>query len=69
MTPSLEGMQRLVGLRLATAERHGWRLAARRISSKNNLWADMGSRGHAAEVEEQARRLGLRVERLEAVWG
>jgi hypothetical protein len=68
MTPSLEGMQRLVGQRLAMAERHGWRLAARRVSSKNNLWADLGSRGHAAEVAEQARRLGLRVEYLEAVW-
>jgi len=69
LTPSLESMQRMTRLRLAVAERHGWRLAAHRISSKNNVWADLGSRGRATEVERQARRLGLSVEYLTAVWG
>ena len=44
LTPALEGMQRLTQQRLLLAEQHGWRLAARRVSSKGNLWADLASR-------------------------
>ena len=68
LTPTTERMQQLVRQRLALAERWRWRLAARRISSKNNLWADLASRGQAVEVAAQAAALGLRVRWLEPQW-
>eukprot|EP00966_Prymnesium_polylepis_P322713 7378956-Prymnesium_polylepis.1 len=52
-------MQRLV------ERRSGWLLqcgvleAAERITSKANLWADLGSRGRIADVLAQAAALGL----------
>lgn len=64
ISPRTPTMQLLVRRRIALAECHGWRLAAERVSSRNNLWADLGSRGHADEVERQAAQLGLRVRRV-----
>ena len=60
LTPTTEIMQRLVSERLVMAEANGWRLVGERISTSNNLWADLGSRGNVLEVERQAVRLGLR---------
>ena len=68
LTPTTERMQQLVRQRLALAERWRWRLAARRVSSKNNLWADLASRGQAVEVAAQAAALGLRVRWLQPQW-
>jgi hypothetical protein len=36
--------------------------SAERVTSKSNLWADLGSRGRTAEVERQALALGLAFE-------
>ena len=66
LTPTSEVMQQLIQERLVLAEYHGWRLTARRISSKNNLWADLASRGHADEVVRQAAAMGLRTRILQA---
>ena len=58
LMPSTDAMQAL------TAERVTWMLqagvaeAAERVTSKANLWADMGSRNRVAEMEQQARDLG-----------
>ena len=69
LTPTLEGMQRLTQQRLLLAERYGWRLAARRVSSKGNLWADLASRGRLADVLRQAVALGLRPRVVPTVTG
>lgn len=68
MGPRTATMQQLVRRRAAVAEAQGWRLAAERVSSRNNLWADLGSRGRVAEVERQAGLLGLRVWHVEVPW-
>ena len=66
LTPSTPVMADL------TARRCEWLLAARvaesgeRVSSKSNLWADLGSRGRTAEVERQARALRLAFELVPA---
>jgi hypothetical protein len=65
LTPSTACMQAL------TAERSAWLLergvveACERITSKANLWADMGSRARVGELMSQAAGLGLRVRRVE----
>ena len=64
LVPSTMAMQWL------TAERVSWMLgsgvmeATERITSKANLWADMGSRARVSEMLEQAERLGLRPRRV-----
>lgn len=68
MGPRTPAMQLLVRRRLALAERRGWRLAAERVSTHNNLWADLGSRGRIDEVERQAERLGLRSRHVPVPW-
>lgn len=64
MGPRTATMQLLVRRRLALAERYGWRLAAERVSTRNNLWADLGSKGRVDEVDRQAEQLGLRVQHV-----
>ena len=59
LTPSTPVMAEL------TARRCEWLLgagvveSAERVTSKSNLWADLGSRGRTAEVKQQAYELGL----------
>jgi hypothetical protein len=50
---------------LACAVHHGVAEAVERITSKANLWADLGSRGRLASMLEQARGLGLRPRRVD----
>ena len=64
LTPRTPGMQELVRRRVAFLNASEIRTAAHRISSKNNLWADQGSRGLADEVVRQALQLGLSTRRL-----
>ena len=65
LVPSTSAMQWL------TAERVSWMLeneiseATERITSKANLWADMGSRARVAEMLEQATQLGLTPRRVD----
>jgi hypothetical protein len=65
LTPSTACMQAL------TVERVAWMLgegvweATERITSKANLWADLGSRARVADVMAQAAALGLTVRRVE----
>ena len=65
LTPSTACMQAL------TVERVAWMLdegvweATERITSKANLWADLGSRARVADVMAQAAALGLMVRRVE----
>jgi hypothetical protein len=66
-TPSTEAMQQLARARFACAESKGWRLRAQRVSTHNNLWADMLSRGRMREVAEQAATLGLSTRQLPVV--
>jgi hypothetical protein len=58
--PTTLRMQQLVAARLEWMLEGGVREAAERVSSSSNLWADLGSRGCFAEVEQQAASLGLR---------
>ena len=64
-TPRTEAMQALCGARSAWLLHHGVAEAAERITSKSNLWADLGSRGNLETMLEQARSLGLRPRRVE----
>ena len=57
-------MQLLVQRRTEWLYAHGIVEGVARITSRNNLWADMGSRGRIAEVEAQAAQLGLRPRRV-----
>jgi hypothetical protein len=66
-TPSTEAMQQLARARFACAESKGWRLKAQRVSTHNNLWADMLSRGRMREVAQQAAALGLSTRQLPVV--
>ena len=69
LTPTTACMQRL------TSERASWMLdkgvweACERITSKSNLWADMGSRARVAELMAQASHLGLTTKRVEVPAG
>ena len=52
-------MQELLATRIEWMLEHGVNEAALRVSTRANLWADLGSRGQAAEMERQAELLGL----------
>ena len=64
-SPSTACMQHL------TEHRVAWMLASNvweaceRITSKSNLWADLGSRARSADVMAQAEALGLSVRRVD----
>ena len=62
LTPSTPVMAELTARRCEWLMEHGVSESAERVTSKSNLWADLGSRGRAAEVECQARQLGLAFE-------
>ena len=69
LTPSTLCMQEL------TVERVAWLMgrdvweATERITSKANLWADLGSRARMGELMAQAARLQLRIRRVETPLG
>ena len=52
-------LQLLVQWRVRLLRSNSWRSAAERVSSKNNKWADLGSRGEIAQVVDEAVALGL----------
>ena len=54
-------MQELLAARVEWMLSHGINEAALRVSTRANLWADLGSRGEAAEMQRQAEQLGLSV--------
>jgi hypothetical protein len=62
LTPSTPVMAELTARRCEWLMERGVLESAERVSSKSNLWADLGSRGRTAEVEIQARQLGLAFE-------
>ena len=62
LTPSTPIMAELTARRCEWLIEHGVSESAERVTSKSNLWADLGSRGRTAEVEHQARQLGLAFE-------
>ena len=64
LAPSTPRMQELIARRVEWLEGERIVVAAERISSKNNLWADMLSRGEAEAVAEQAAALELTWRRL-----
>ena len=59
LTPSTPRMQELTAARLSWMLAHGVREQPARVTSKNNLWADFGSRGRWHALAEQADALGL----------
>ena len=59
-TPRSERMQRMCEARDQWMHQHGILEVAERITTKANLWADMGSRSAAPDVIRQAEQLGLR---------
>ena len=65
LVPRTPRMMDMVDRRVEWMRVGGVTTAAERVSSKNNLWADMLSRGEDAAVAEQAAALGLRWRRLE----
>ena len=66
LTPSTPVMAELTARRCEWLLGAGVAESAERVSSKSNLWADLGSRGRTAEVERQARALGLAFELVPA---
>jgi len=65
LTPSTPCMQELTVERVAwLLERDVWE-ATERITSKANLWADLGSRARMGELMAQADRLQLRIRRVD----
>ena len=66
LTPSTLCMQRLTVERVAWLLERGVSEACERITSKANLWADLGSRARVGELMAQAARLQLRFRRVEA---
>ena len=66
LTPSTLCMQQLTIERVAWLLEHEVSEACERITSKANLWADLGSRARVGELMAQAARLRLRVRRVEA---
>ena len=65
MTAQSARMQELLAVRATWTLASGVHEAAHRVTSKRNLWADMASRGRAAEMMQQATSLGLRCQRLQ----
>ena len=66
LTPTTPGMQLLTAARVSWLMGRGVWEACERITSKSNLWADMGSRARVAELMEQAEALHLRIKRVAA---
>jgi len=64
-TPKTELMQTLCRARVDWLIANRVAEAAERITSKANLWADLGSRGKLAEMLEQAEMLGLSTRRVQ----
>jgi hypothetical protein len=64
-TPKTELMQTLCRARVDWLIANRVAEAAERITSKANLWADLGSRGKLAEMLEQAKMLGLSTRRVQ----
>ena len=64
LTPATACMQRLTSARVAWMLGEGVWEACERITSKSNLWADMGSRARVAELMAQASRLGFSTRRV-----
>jgi hypothetical protein len=64
MAPGSELMQELTARRTAFVFGAGVVESARRITSKANLWADLGSRLQTAEVLRQAANFGLAARRV-----
>ena len=60
MTPGTLRLQVLMERRIELLSRKGWRSLPERISSINNLWADMLSRGEWMDVQRQAEALGYK---------
>ena len=58
-TSNSQPMQRMLNRRSEWLTEHSVLEAAERITSKANLWADLGSRGKMAEVIRQAAALGI----------
>ena len=65
MAAGSERMQRLVRRRTEWLYAQSTLEGVARITSRNNLWADWGSRGRIGEVVEQAELLGLATRRIE----
>ena len=63
-TPRSVRLQALSARRVEMLITMGLREAPERISSKSNLWADLGSRGRSKEVVAQAANLGFSTARL-----
>ena len=63
-TPHSVRLQALSARRVEMLIAMGLREAPERVSSKSNLWADLGSRGRSEEVVAQALHLGLSSTRL-----
>ena len=57
-------LQLLVGRRSEWAVQHGVVEAVARITSANNRWSDLGSRGQMARVEAEAAALGICARRI-----
>ena len=70
LTPTSAAMQHLVHRRTGWLVSHSMLEWSERITSKANLWADLGSRGRIDEVVRQAQRLGLSCRELypSAAW-
>lgn len=62
--PRSLGLQLLAQRRSLWAYERGLVEAVARITTHNNVWADLGSRGRISEVCEQAVGLGLRPRRV-----
>ena len=59
LTPSTAASQRLTTARVDWLRAHGVSESAQRITSKANLWSDLGSRRRLDEMRRQAAQLGL----------
>jgi hypothetical protein len=64
-SPSTACMQQLTESRVAWMLASNVWEATERITSKSNLWADLGSRARSADVIAQASALGLTVRRVD----
>ena len=64
LTPTTEAMQALTAARTAWMLESNVAEATERVTSKANLWADLGSRARVGDMLDQAQRLGLAPRRL-----
>ena len=65
LTPATDCMQELSRERVTWMLEHGVSEGAERITSKANLWADLGSRARVGELMKQAQAAGLSVRRVD----